>query len=86
MRIFRGNVNQEFLYSALEFVDALADFCADVSPKQLTYSDFLTWVCKYNQSGQSKLYPNLSRLLINKAWIDPKKEKLKPEIKLLPVA
>src|SRR6266704_3620272 len=86
MRIFRGNVNQEFLYSALEFVDALADFCADVSPKQLTYSDFLTWVCKYNQSGQSKLYPNLSRLLINKAWIDPKKEKLKPEIKLLPLA
>jgi hypothetical protein len=77
LRMFRGLINKEFLYAALEFTDALADFCDVTSPKNLSYTDFLSWVCLYNkdQSGRSKTYPNLTRLLINKSWINPKKVK-----------
>lgn len=74
-RIFRGIVNEKFLYSALEFVDAVADFCSDTPPNKINYEDFLAWICCYNSSGQTKKYPNLSRLLIDKGWIDPPKER-----------
>lgn len=80
LRIFRGIVHKEFLYSALEFTDALADYCSEVSPAQLNYTDFLAWMTHYNASGKTKLYPNLSRHLINKGWLDPKKSALKPGV------
>lgn len=78
LRIFRGIILKEFLFSALEFADALADYCSEVSPNHLNYKDFLAWMTQYNASGKSKLYPNLSRHLINKGWLDPKKSALKP--------
>lgn len=79
LRIFRGIIAKAYLFTALEFTDALADFCSEVSPGQLTYQDFLVWMTQYNASGKSKLYPYLSRHLINKGWLDPKKSPLKPE-------
>lgn len=82
IRIFRSIVDKNFFYAALEFVDALIDFCTETSPVKLGYKDFLAWLCKYNPAGQSKLYPRLSRLLVNKAWIDPpKKFEPSPEMK-----
>lgn len=80
LRIFRGIVHKEFLYSAIEFTDALADYCSEVSPDKLNYEDFLAWMAQYNASGKSKLYPNLSRHLVNKGWLDPKKSPLKPGV------
>jgi len=74
LRIFRGKVDKNFLYSALEFSDALVDFCNETSPANLDYKTFLNWICRYNPSGHATLYPHLSRLLINKSWIDPPKE------------
>lgn len=75
LRIFRGIVSQFFLYVALEFADALADFCADSSPSMLSYRDFLNWMCKFNPYGRSQ-FPSLSRHLINEGWIDPPKHTL----------
>lgn len=80
LRIFRGIVHKEFLFSAIEFTDALADYCSEVSPDKLNYQDFLAWMSQYNPSGKSKLYPNLSRHLVNKGWLDPKKSPPKPGV------
>lgn len=80
LRIFRGIVQKEFLFSAIEFTDALADYCSESSPDKLNYQDFLAWMAQFNPSGKSKLYPNLSRHLINKSWLDPKKSPLKPGV------
>jgi hypothetical protein len=76
LRIFRGIVSQFFLYVALEFADALADFCNDTSPAKLSYRDFLNWMTKFNPCGRGELYPSLSRHLINEGWLDPPKAAL----------
>jgi hypothetical protein len=73
LRLFRGIVSQFFLMVALEFADALADFCAVTKPSQLSYRDFLAWMCQFSSSGKNELYPSLSRHLINEGWIDPPK-------------
>jgi hypothetical protein len=76
LRIFRGIVSKFFLYVALEFADALADFCNETSPAKLSYRDFLNWMTKFNPYGRSELYPSLSRHLINEGWLDPPKAAL----------
>lgn len=68
-RIFRGVVKQTFLYMALEFADALVDFCADTAMSGLTYQNFVEWIVR----GRRKIYPNLYRHLVNLGWIDPPK-------------
>jgi hypothetical protein len=73
LRLFRGIVSHFFLMVALEFADALADFCSITPPSKLSYRDFLAWMCQFNPSGMNELYPSLSRHLINESWIDPPK-------------
>jgi hypothetical protein len=74
LRMFRGVVNESFLYSCLEFADSLADFCAETVSEELHYKDYLLFL-----EDKTKRYSNLYRLLVNQCWIDPPKDKRKTE-------
>ena len=74
LRIFRGVVNEQFLYACLEFCDSLCDFCAVVPFDQLHFKNYLVFI-----QDKTKQYRNLYRLLVNQCWIDPPKDKKKTE-------
>lgn len=74
LRIFRGVVNEQFLYACLEFCDSLADFCGETSPYELHFKNYLEFLI-----DKTKRYRNLYRLLVNQCWIDPPKDKGRTE-------
>lgn len=74
LRIFRGLVNEQFLYACLEFSDSLPDFCAQSPLAGLHYKNYLNFL-----KDKTKRYHNLYRLLVNQCWIDPPKDKKKTE-------
>jgi hypothetical protein len=74
LRMFKGVVNESFLYACLEFADSLADFCAQAETQGLHYKDYLEFL-----KDKTKRYNNLYRLLVNQCWIDPPKDKRKVE-------
>jgi hypothetical protein len=74
LRIFRGVVNEPFLYACLEFADSVADFCAQAETKGLHFKNYLEFL-----KDKTKRYNNLYRLLVNQCWIDPPKDKHKVE-------
>jgi hypothetical protein len=74
LRIFRGVVNESFLYACLEFADSIADFCAQTSISDLHYKNYIEFL-----KNKTKRYNNLYRLLVNQCWIDPPKDKPKTE-------
>lgn len=74
LRIFRGIVNEQFLYACLEFSDALSDFCTISTLEELHYKNFLDFL-----KDKTKRYRNLYRLLVNQCWIDPPKDKKNPK-------
>jgi hypothetical protein len=61
-------VKKDFLFAALEFTDALIDFCTNVPPSELHFQRFLTW-CE----NQRRAYPNLTKLLMVRGWLEPPK-------------
>jgi len=70
LRIFRGVINEQFLYACLEFADSLADFCSITPLDQLHYKNFIGFL-----GDKTKRCRNLYRLLVNQCWIDPPKTK-----------
>jgi hypothetical protein len=70
LRIFRGLVNEQFLYACLEFADSLSDFCVATALDELHFKNYL-----YYLGDKTKRYRNLYRLLVNQCWIDPPKHK-----------
>jgi hypothetical protein len=75
LRIFRGIVKKDFLFAALEFTDALIDFCSNMPPSELHFQKFLTW-CEH----QRRSYPNLTKLLIVRGWVEPAKSRRNLEL------
>lgn len=74
LRIFRGIMNESFLYACLEFSDSLADFCTVCPMDELHFKNYLDFL-----KDKTKRYKNLYRLLVNQCWIDPPKDKHKTE-------
>jgi hypothetical protein len=70
LRIFRGVVKRDFLFAALEFTEALIDFCTNMPPAELNYQKFLSW-----HEPQRRTYPYLSKLLVVRGWLEPPKSR-----------
>lgn len=69
-RMFQGSTNETHFWAALEFTDAIVEFCEATSFNNLSCQEFISWFKEHRY-----LYKSLARWLVVGGLIEPLKKK-----------
>ena len=62
-RMFKGNVNPEAVYRAVEFVYAVTNYCAKTSATRINPDTFVSYILNAKQDKRNYKYPHLRKFV-----------------------